>query len=352
MPCNPRINHMDSPFLKIEMQDRFIVESAEWILHQPAFSLQNQNEVNNRTFYIPTSVEGQTLECLHYPASNHSRNLRVPPFLLVHGAFHAAWCFGILQQYLQEQGVDSYAISLRDHGSSYKSKIQKGVTLMDLANDVESAVRYLFVNEGGVVPYVLLGHSVGGAVVQRFVSNQWSGSESKELLPSCLLLLYSFSALAPQTTWLSNWFHRHHRATIKSLITANPKAVFDSAELVRDGFYTKSTPESIVKATYAKLENNESPLIMMDLSFHKVVEGGKETARKLGTSESSRLMNRIIVFGASEDNLITKEVWEDTADAYGTTAVVIQGGHNGFLDLNWKHVCEKVFGQVIEIFGY
>lgn len=41
-----------------------------------------------------------------------------PPIVLVHGAWHGAWCFAGLQHALDELGLPSYAIDLPGHGTS------------------------------------------------------------------------------------------------------------------------------------------------------------------------------------------------------------------------------------------
>lgn len=50
-----------------------------------------------------------------------------------------------------------------------------------------------------------------------------------------------------------------------------------SPELVRDGFFHKDTPQSIVDRVYAKI-SDESVLLMVDLTMKSVYEGGREAA--------------------------------------------------------------------------
>ena len=40
------------------------------------------------------------------------------PIVLVHGAWHGAWCFAALQAELDKRGVPSYAVDLPGHGIS------------------------------------------------------------------------------------------------------------------------------------------------------------------------------------------------------------------------------------------
>jgi pimeloyl-ACP methyl ester carboxylesterase len=77
------------------------------------------------------------------------------PVVLVHGAWHGAWCFAALQHALDELGVASYAVDLPGHGASTEP-------LSDLRGDAEHVADVL-ARVG--TPAVLVGHSYGGAVI-------------------------------------------------------------------------------------------------------------------------------------------------------------------------------------------
>lgn len=79
--------------------------------------------------------------------------------VLVHGAWHGAWCFSALQSELDRRGVPSYALDLPGHGASTEP-------LGSFDDDVEAVRRFLGVLAGRGIPSpVLVGHSYGGAVV-------------------------------------------------------------------------------------------------------------------------------------------------------------------------------------------
>lgn len=79
------------------------------------------------------------------------------PVLLVHGAFHGAWCWAGLQAELDRRGVPSFAIDLPGHGASAEP-------LTDLHGDAEAVSRAL---ERIGSDVVLVGHSYGGAVISQ-----------------------------------------------------------------------------------------------------------------------------------------------------------------------------------------
>ncbi len=75
--------------------------------------------------------------------------------VLVHGAWHGAWCFSALQHALDERGVASFAIDLPGHGSST-------LPLGDLYGDADHVIQVLTALPA---PPILVGHSYGGAVI-------------------------------------------------------------------------------------------------------------------------------------------------------------------------------------------
>ena len=77
--------------------------------------------------------------------------------LLVHGAWHGAWCWAPLQQALDERGISSHAIDLPGHGIS-------PLPLGDLHGDAAAVVAAL---ESLPPDTLLVGHSYGGAVISQ-----------------------------------------------------------------------------------------------------------------------------------------------------------------------------------------
>ncbi len=82
-----------------------------------------------------------------------------PPLLFVHGLGHAAWCWTEWLHLAAEAGHPAYALSLRGHGESGGSL--RSATLGDYVDDV--------IHVAATLPRraVLVGHSMGGLVVQR-----------------------------------------------------------------------------------------------------------------------------------------------------------------------------------------
>ena len=85
------------------------------------------------------------------------------PLLFVHGACHAAWCWDEhFLDFFADKGYRAVALSLRGHGASSLSKPLKSCSIADYVDDVHAVVG----NLGS--PPVLIGHSMGGFVVQNY----------------------------------------------------------------------------------------------------------------------------------------------------------------------------------------
>lgn len=89
----------------------------------------------------------------------HVSNRSFRHVVLVHGAWHGAWCWSALQSELDRRGVPSLAVDLPGHGAS-------PLPLTDFYGDAEHVVGTLrTLSERGVHDPILVGHSYGGAVV-------------------------------------------------------------------------------------------------------------------------------------------------------------------------------------------
>lgn len=97
-----------------------------------------------------------------------------PLIVLVHGAWHGAWCWAALQNELDRRGIASLAVDLPGHGASV-------LPLGDLHGDADHVVDVV---TALARPVVLVGHSYGGAVITEAAARlaRISGSRVEHLV--------------------------------------------------------------------------------------------------------------------------------------------------------------------------
>jgi pimeloyl-ACP methyl ester carboxylesterase len=86
-----------------------------------------------------------------------------PPLIFVHGASGGAWYFINYLNYFSNLGYTCYAFSLRGHGLSEGNEDIHQFRLDDYVDDLSYMVDLV-----GSKP-IIMGHSMGGAITQRFL---------------------------------------------------------------------------------------------------------------------------------------------------------------------------------------
>lgn len=94
--------------------------------------------------------------------------------LCVPGICHGAWCFENLLEFFPKHGFDCFALSFRGHAGSQGQKNLNSYKLSDYSEDVNECIEYCL-NTAKIMksaPF-LLGHSMGGAVVQKYMGEHF-----------------------------------------------------------------------------------------------------------------------------------------------------------------------------------
>ncbi|MFZ0660135.1 MAG: alpha/beta fold hydrolase, partial [Candidatus Binataceae bacterium] len=79
-------------------------------------------------------------------------------FVLVHGAWHGAWCWAAVINQLEKLGDRAFAVDLPGHGQNYADRSK-----ITLQSYVDTVVRYI--EERDLRSIVLAGHSLGGLTI-------------------------------------------------------------------------------------------------------------------------------------------------------------------------------------------
>lgn len=255
------------------------------------------------------------LEVISYLPDNPRTNISL---LFVHGGYEGAWCFEeYFLPFFKEHQFKSYALSFRGHGKSEGREKINEFTLADYLEDVKTVVKQI----GG--KFVLVGHSLGGGVVQTFA----------EKYPEYVAGIVLMSALPPygmkpnvlmkMATKNSFGDAIHLKSLHKGKIDGDdekfPYRCFFSDELDME-----------LKKKFAKLIQEESYKAGMQM-LSKVVK------------DTKTMPVPVKVLGAEFDWFFPEDIVGETAKLYGTEAVIIpNSGHCAMLDCNWKIAANEI----------
>lgn len=96
---------------------------------------------------------------LHSTVPTEAPDDRQPPILLVHGAYHGAWCWDLWVDGLAEASRRVHALDLRGHGGLTPDPDFRTAGVTEMVQDVVAAIDAI---DGRPV---LVGHSLGGLIV-------------------------------------------------------------------------------------------------------------------------------------------------------------------------------------------
>jgi pimeloyl-ACP methyl ester carboxylesterase len=246
----------------------------------------------------------------------HCTDQHPVPLLFVHGAAHAAWCWEEhFLSYFAGKGYRAVALSFRGHGRSPTTKPLRKCTIKDYTDDVRTVANEL------PNPPVLIGHSVGGFVVQKYLESSTA--------PAAVLL----ASIPPAGAagFFSRQFRRHPWLVTRAIATGKSLHCINTPKLARESFFCALTPESVVARCAERLQE-ESAKIPLEL-----------TLRNLPKSE--RVTTPMLVLGGQRDASVIPKELHATAAGYGTNAETFPDmGHDMMLEPGWRAVAERIDG--------
>jgi len=251
--------------------------------------------------------------------------------VLVHGAWHGAWCWqdGFAQR-LATRGISTVAPSLRGHGGSADGVRLNRMCMRDYVDDVSEVVTRISA-ESGAAPFVA-GHSMGGAVVQGFLSRP----HPPRIAGAALLASIPPRGLLGVTPRIA----RHSPGAFAlSNLTLDLGRLVRTTERVRALFFRPSTPDYIVEATAARVQSESFRAFVLNML-------GLERPKPYSVDVP------VWVVGATEDAIFTPAMVAATAEAWGATPVMFDEiGHDVMLDVGWERVADGLADWVLESTG-
>ncbi len=236
------------------------------------------------------------------------------PLLFVHGAWHAAWCWDEnFLSYFGDRGYRAVALSFRGHGESSSDKPLRACSVADYVEDVRSVAEQL------PTPPAIIGHSMGGLIVQKYLERYDS--------PAGVLM----TSIPPQGN-LGNalrWIRERPSDFVKMTVTGKALPYINPPQLARERFFSSHTPEADVRKYAARLQEDSSR-IGIDCLLLRLPRPKRVTAPML-------------VLGADEDGAHTRKEILATARAYRTKAEFFPHmGHNMMLEPGWASVADCI----------
>jgi pimeloyl-ACP methyl ester carboxylesterase len=236
------------------------------------------------------------------------------PLLFVHGAWHGAWCWDEhFLSFFADKGFRALAVSLRWHGNSRGPKSLRACSLADYVEDVDSVADSLPTRP------VLIGHSMGGFVVQKCL-------ESRDAPAAVLVASMPPRGALPFTLRV---LKRHPWLTARALVDGNSLPCFNTPERARESFFSARVSDSDLLRHIARLQN-ESQRMSLD-------------AMVLKLPRPRRVTTPMLVLGAERDDCFTRSEVHATARAYRTEAQIFADmGHDMMLEPGWESVAERI----------
>lgn len=268
----------------------------------------------------------ETLEILNC-APPRARSSR-PALLFLHGAYTAAWCWREhFLPYFAERGFDAHALSFSGHGASRRRDLLDHYSIDNYVDDVVETIA------GMATPPVLIGHSMGGFVVQKYLE--------RHAAPAAILMC----SVPPQglaTSAVSMFLGKPHLlADLNRLMTGGRVAL----ESLREALFAQPIAADDLMRYY-QLAQPESHRAIWDMMLFNLPRTSRVFANLTGGK------NSLMVMGAALDMIIPASSVEMTARSFGVQANILPGmGHGLMLEADWHLPAQAIEEWLLARFG-
>ena len=246
--------------------------------------------------------------------------VRGRPLLFIHGAFTGAWCWQEhFLPFFAAAGYPAHALSLSGHGHSQGRDRLDSLGIADYVADVAEVVASL------PEPPVLIGHSMGGFVVQKYLEQH--GAPAVVLL--CSVPPQGLAAAA-----LGMLFSKPGLLLDLNRIMSGNVVALDA---LREALFAQPVSEGDLGRFY-RWSQPESHRAIWDMSWFDLPRPDR----------MAKVPMR--VFGAELDHLIPPSLVEQTARTYGVNAEILPGlGHGAMLERDWRHTAGRILDWLQEL---
>jgi pimeloyl-ACP methyl ester carboxylesterase len=248
-------------------------------------------------------------------------NIHLTPLLFIHGTLHTAACWDVrFLDYFAGHGYAAHALNLRGHGNSEGREKLRWTRIADFVEDVENAVQQL------PIPPILIGHSMGGFIVQKYLEDHDAPAAVLLSSPSPAGLLPTAIRTARRQPWVF----------AKVNLTLSLLPLIATPQLVGEAFFSNDLPEEQL-LEYWKQTQDDSFMAFLDMVA-------------LDLPRPEKVKTPLLVLGAARDNMIAPREIEATARAYNTQAQIIPDvAHNSMLEQQWQSVADRILAWLNKV---
>jgi pimeloyl-ACP methyl ester carboxylesterase len=234
---------------------------------------------------------------------------RKAPLLFVHGGYCDAWCWDpFFLPWFASRGHAAYALSLRGHGASGGKDMLWVAGLDDYAADVERVAASL------EEPPVLIGHSMGAAVIERLIA-------TRPVRAAALLAPVPPTGLLPVAARLA----AENPDYLLQMSQFDPLRVSSEVLAALQPFYFSDRVDRALLREAVKHLNAESPRVLIDLSL------------RLHWGLPERGSPPIFVMGVERDRICRPDDVTATAQHHGVAGTLLPGSaHMLMLEPDWE----------------
>ena len=210
-------------------------------------------------------------------------------------------------------------MSLRGHGASQSPVRFRLARIADYVADVDQVVEQL------PEPPVLVGHSMGGLVVQKYLE--------AHTVPGAVLLASVPVKGALRTTLRIAL--RHPLAFLKANLTWSLYPFVSQPKLVREAFFSADLSNDKLEVFFNRMQD-ESYLAFLDMMLFNL-------------PHPERVQTDLLILGANDDTIFYPDEIQATAKAYQTQPVMFPDmAHDMMLERNWESVADRILSWLDE----
>ena len=249
--------------------------------------------------------------------SKKARSIRCPyPLIFIHGAAGGAWYFENFLEYFSKHGYDSYAISLRAHGLSDGYEDLDLYGLADYVEDVRSLVMQFNIKP------ILIGHSMGGAIVQKYMNTYPND------LFAAVLLSSAEAGGIDKDSHLGLFFSDAIKF-LRKIRKDHPEKRITIDQLLNETVFSNRFSEEELREIKSKL-TKESALVKKELLDPYI-------------DNYDKIKIPVCVIGSRNDHIVTMDKTIKTAQAFHVEPIMLDSlCHFLTIDPDWEKAAEAI----------